>query len=172
MKFSPFIYAGFFAFSAPGCGGSGDDGGGPASPTGPGTVSGTVMGVGFTIIASAWWIGKPGMGSPPTQVYLSDAALDCAALATPGWDKLLGDKQLLELGLTGSAPQSYRIGTDANAAYVGPGGNYNPSSDGGTITVTASNASKNIAGSFDLAFQADAVKGTFDAAYCDAGVEP
>jgi hypothetical protein len=144
---------------------------------GSGTVSGTVNGVPFTKIASAWWIGKPGAGSAPTQIYLSDAALACADITTPGWDKLLGTKQLMEFDLADSAPKKYVIRTDLDASYVREP--YNPGAQSGSVTITATNAGKNIVGSYDLTFATaagdgggDDVKGTFDAAYCADGVEP
>jgi hypothetical protein len=164
-------FVGLFALFVAGC--SGSDAAPPAGsarPMGSGTVSGTVQGVPFTSIASAWWIGKPATGSAPTQVYVSDAPLTCSDLATAGWDKLLGDKQLLEIYLAGEAPKEYEVLVDMDAAYLKEP--YNPSAEAGSVTITASSAGKNIVGSYDLTFAGDNVKGTFDAGFCADGVEP
>jgi hypothetical protein len=142
--------------------------GGPA--TGTGTVNGSFMGNAFTTIASSWWIGKPATGSAPTQIYLSDATLACADLATAGWDKLLGTKQLMEFDLAGEAPKKYEILVDMDASYVREP--YNPSAEAGSVTITDVTSGKNIVGSYDLTFAGDNVKGTFDAAFCAEGVEP
>jgi hypothetical protein len=186
MKLNPYVFLGFFSVLSAGCsssesptspagaalvdGGSGGAGaaGGPA--TGTGTVNGSVMGNPFTTIATSWWIGKPGMGSAPTQIYLSDATIACSDLATAGWDKLLGTKQLMELDLAGEAPKKYEIGVDMDASYVREP--YNPSAEAGSVTISASTAGKNIVGSYDLTFAGDNVKGTFDATFCAEGVEP
>jgi len=133
-------------------------------------VNGTFTGNPFTTIKSAWWIGKPATGSAPTQIYLSDATLACADLATAGWDKLLGTDQLMEFDLAGEAPKKYEINVDMDASYVREP--YNPSAEAGSVTITASTSGKNIVGTYDLTFAGDNVKGTFDAAYCAEGVEP
>jgi hypothetical protein len=164
------------------CSGSGDSGsnqgaGGSAGGVRdagslPGnTISGSVMGTSFTTVASSYWIGHPSAGSPPTQVYLSDQELPCQSLALPGWDKTLAtSSQLLEIDLAGSALTTYRVGTDADANYVG--GAFNPTASGGTVTLTAVNPSQNIVGSFDIQFDTTALMGTFDGSFCADGVEP
>ncbi len=133
-------------------------------------MTGTIQGNPFTTIASAWWIGKPAPGSAPTQIYLSDATLACADLATAGWDKLLGNKQLMEFDLAGEAQKKYEVGVEMDASYVREP--YNPSAEAGSVTITAASSGKNIVGSYDLTFAGDNVKGTFDAAFCAEGVEP
>lgn len=163
-----------------GSGGSAASPDGAAPKTGSGTVTGTVNGVAFTMIASAWWIGKPGAGSAPTQIYLSNATLACSDITAPGWDHLLGNDQLMELDLADSAPKKYSVGTDMDASYVKEP--YNPSAQAGSVTITTTNTGKNIVGTYDLTFATgsgdgsvaagDNVKGTFDAAYCADGVEP
>jgi hypothetical protein len=142
-----------------------DDGGSDTD-----AIAGTVAGRNFETVASVWWIGHPGNGSAPTQVYLSDVDLPCATLAAPGWDKTIGDGQLLEIGIGGSTPRTYVIRTDADANYLA--GAYNPSSDGGSVTVVMLDPQRTIRGSFDLHFGADQLMGHFDAPYCAEGVEP
>ena len=87
-------------------------------------VQGTVKGRSFSGVGSAYWIGKPGAGSPPTMLFVSEAALSCADVSAAGWDKVIGDQQLLEIALTAADPRAYAIGTDADANYLG--GAYNP----------------------------------------------
>jgi hypothetical protein len=179
------LYVGVACFSSA-CGTSSSDGAGPADGAAgsgggagaggggnlPGnSISGSVMGMSFTSVASSYWIGHPSAGGAPTQVYLSDERLACQALSAPGWDKTLAaSTQLLEIGLAGPTPSTFHIGMDADANYLG--GPFNPSADGGTVTTTIVNASQNIVGSFDIKFGAAALAGTFDAAFCEAGVEP
>lgn len=169
MKLNPYVFTGFFAVLSAACGGNDSPGASGSSGSGS-TVNGTVQGNPFTTIASAWWIGKPGAGSAPTQIYLSDATLACADLATEGWDKLLGAKQLMEFDLAGDAPKKYEIGVDLDASYVREP--YNPSAEAGSVSITSATSGKNIVGTYDLTFAGDNVKGTFDAAFCAEGVEP
>jgi hypothetical protein len=163
--------------SAGKAGAAGTTGDASATPGGSGTVSGTVNGVSFSKILTAWWIGKPSAGGAPTQIYVSDVALKCSDITAAGWDHLLGTGQLIELDLADSAPKKYVIGTDLDASYVKDP--YNPSATAGSVTITKTNAGKNIVGSYDLTFASsagdaggDQVTGTFDAAYCADGVEP
>jgi hypothetical protein len=153
------------------CGGSGATPQDDAVGLGKGTISGTIKGHAFRTAASVFWIGKPDRGALPTQVYVSDAALDCEGVSGAGWDKLVGDNQILEIDLNGSSAMTYAIGSDADANYVG--GSYNPSADdGGTIVVDTIETGKHIVGSFELAFASEALTGTFDAPFCAEGVEP
>jgi hypothetical protein len=136
-------------------------------------VTGTIAGNAFGPVASAYWIGMPGAGSLPTQVYLSGAQLACADIVAPLWDKTIGGKSLLELGTRGATPGSYAIGVDADASYLPNATSaFNPSADSGTVTITEVHLSTNIVGAFQLHFGADALTGTFDATYCARGVEP
>jgi hypothetical protein len=156
--------------TAAGCGS-----GGSGAPTGtssvPGNaVTGSVQGRSFASVSTAYWIGNPSAGSLPTQVFLAEATLDCAAISVPLWDKTFGDQQLLELGVTASDARTYQIGTDAEANYLG--GAINPTADSGTVTISSVHPSQSIAGSFVLSFGTDALTGSFDAAYCATGVEP
>jgi hypothetical protein len=131
------------------------------------------MGSSFGSVANAYWIGMPSQGSLPTQVFLSGAPVACATLSAPLWDKAIGDKPLLELAVRGTTVNTYSIPTDADANYLPSASSaFNPTADNGSITISAVNASKDIVGSFELHFGADALMGTFDAAYCATGVEP
>jgi hypothetical protein len=149
-----------------------DDGRADGGASLPGNaISGSVMGMAFTTVASSYWIGHPSAGGAPTQVYLSDERVGCATLAAPGWDKTLAaSSQLLEMGLAGSTAITFHVPAEADANYLV--GNFNPSADGGTITIAALNSGKNIVGSFDIAFGTTTLTGTFDAPFCEAGVEP
>jgi hypothetical protein len=138
------------------------------------TVTGSVMGTPFgRPVANAYWIGKPSAGSLPTQIFLLGGPLDCPGIGAPLWDKTLGNAPLLELGVRGTAPNTYAIGTDADASYLPDvSGVFNPSADGGMVTISMVNPGLNIVGSYEVHFQGDTLKGTFDATYCGAGVEP
>jgi hypothetical protein len=131
------------------------------------------MGKAFGAVAKAYWIGMPSPSSLSTQVYLLSGPLDCSALAVPLWDKGLGNGALLELGVKSMTPNTYHVGVDADASFLPDvSGVYNPTADGGTVTITAVHTSKNIVGSFEVHFGTDVFTGTFDAVYCAAGVEP
>jgi hypothetical protein len=135
------------------------------------SISGSVMGMSFTTVTTSYWIGKPSAGGAPTQIYLLDEKLPCQSISAPGWDKTIAAAtQVLEMGIAGPTVSTFHILMDADANYLG--GPYNPSADGGTITITAVNPMQNIVGSFDLGFQGTSLKGTFDASYCASGVEP
>jgi hypothetical protein len=136
-------------------------------------VTGNVMGTGFRAVASAHWIGMPSQGSLPTQVFLSGAALDCATLSAPLWDKTIGQQPLLELAVRGTTTNTYSIPADADANYLPTASSvFNPTADSGTITISAVSASKSIGGSFEAHFGSDVLIGAFDATYCATGVEP
>jgi hypothetical protein len=135
-----------------------------------GSITGHVQGTAFSEVQSAFWIGKPAQGSLPMMLFLSDVALGCDTLSAEGWDKALGDGQLLEMAVAASTPGTYRIGVDADANYVR--GAYNPTADGVTITIGMVDPMRSAIGSFELSFGSDALKGTFDAAWCADGVEP
>jgi hypothetical protein len=136
-------------------------------------VIGTIAGAAFGPVARAYWIGNPGAGSLPTQIYITGAPLDCSSITAPLWDKTIGNAPLLELGVRGMRPSPYRIGVDADASYLPSGtSSFNPSADSGTVTIEDVHATMDVAGSFQLHFAADSLSGVFDAAYCAGGVEP
>jgi len=137
---------------------------------GSGTIEGSVQGTPFAKVGSAWWIGKPAAGSLPVMIFVSDVPLSCATLSAEGWDKAIGDGQLLEMAVSDPTPGDYSIGKSADANYVK--GAYNPTADGVTVTIGALHPMQNVTGSFDLTLAGDTVRGTFDAAWCAEGVEP
>jgi hypothetical protein len=141
-----------------------------ADGSAPGTIKGTVQGYAFSTVGSAWWIVMPGAGSPPVMVFVSDAVLTCAELSNPGWDKVIGDHQLLEMAAPSTAPAAYRIGTEADANYVR--GAYNPTADGVTVTIESAKPAESVTGSFDLTFAGESLRGSFIARWCAAGMEP
>jgi hypothetical protein len=147
-----------------GCGGS------SGGMTGPNTVSGTLQGNSWTRVAAAYWIGKPSAPPPAAFVFLLEAPTSCAAISTPNWDKVIGNEQVLELELRQPAVATLQVPAQAGAAYLR--GDYNPSAESGTVTVTGIAPGQSLAGSFDARFAGEALRGTFEATYCASGVEP
>jgi hypothetical protein len=148
------------------CGSSGRGGDGQAAQT----ISGSIAGLAWPAYASAYWIGKPGAGSPPTILFLLEATTPCAAISTFNWDKFIGDERVLEIAVDGTVPGTYPLRAHGSVAYLR--GNYNPDADAGSVTVTAVTPGSALAGSFDAHFGGDRLLGSFQAAYCAAGVEP
>jgi hypothetical protein len=155
---------------AAGCGGTSAETPGGSVATGKGTVSGMVNGARWTTVASSFWIGKPGAGSPPAILFLFEAPTTCAGISAVNWDKNIGTAQVLEIGLTEAAPRTFQVHQDLSVAYLR--GDFNPDADKGTVTVSKVNPTMSITGAFDISFGADALTGTFEALYCAAGVEP
>jgi hypothetical protein len=143
---------------------------------------GSVSGMPFTTSTTALWLGKP--DSAATEVvYVFSKPVDCAILGAPGWDtKITSDTQVLEMKVFGTAPGTFKVVKNANPATGQAVVNYTLSKmvgtpaetvgSGGTVTVTAIAAGKDITGSFALTFGADSLDGTFDAVFCPGGVEP
>ena len=52
-------------------------------------VIGSVAGASFGTVVAAYWITKPDPESLPTQIYLSEASLDCTADSACVWAKEL-----------------------------------------------------------------------------------
>jgi hypothetical protein len=151
----------------------GCSGGSSAHDLGPakgGTISGAVQGKQWSVVRSAYWIGKPSAGSAPVIVFLFETPKSCSDLALANWDKILGSTQLLEIAVVDAAVASYAIPSEADVAYLYD--NYNPSADAGTVTVATVQPAQNITGTFDATFGSDSLAGTFDATYCAEGVEP
>ncbi len=164
---SCFVYLAL-SLALSGCGSDSESKGGTGSA---GNISGSVQATDWSKLASAYWIGKPSPGSSPVIIFLFESAIDCSTLTSPNWDKVaLGDAQLLEITLKDQAIHAYQVNTDASVAYLK--GFYNPDADNGNVTLIEVNPTKNIKGSFDVSFAADALKGSFDAKYCADGVEP
>jgi hypothetical protein len=146
-------------------------GGGTASTESPaGTVGGAIHGATWNRLASAFWIGKPSAAPPVTFLFLFETPTTCAELTSPNWDKIIGNEQVLEIELREAARRTFQVKQDASVAYLR--GEYNPDGDGGTVTVTGVTPAARIAGSFDLTFAGQSLRGSFDAAYCADGVEP
>jgi hypothetical protein len=137
---------------------------------GANSVSGVVTGKAWTSIASAYWIGMDSAGPPAAFIFLFEDATPCSAITVANWDKLIGDEQLLEIELHDTAVKRFAIPQDAGIAYLR--GNYNPSGESGTVTVTSVEPGRRMAGAFDARFAGDALAGKFEAVYCANGVEP
>jgi hypothetical protein len=149
-----------------GCGGSG----GGMTGDAPNTVSGTIQGHAFSRVAAAYWIGMPSAPPPAAFVFLLEAPTTCAAISTPNWDKIIGDEQVLEIELRAPAVATLQVPAQAAAAYLR--GDYNPSAESGTVTLTSIRPGESLAGSFDARFAGEALRGTFEAVHCPSGVEP
>jgi hypothetical protein len=148
------------------CGGGARGGDGAAGQT----ISGTVAGVDWPAFASAFWIGKPSAGSPPTILFLLEAPTPCSALSTFNWDKFIGNERVLEIAVDAAAPGTFAIPAQASVAYLR--GAYNPDADAGTVTISGVTPASALAGSFDAHFAGDRLVGSFRATHCALGVEP
>jgi hypothetical protein len=160
--------------AAGGAGGAGNADAGSDASVGN-TISGSVVGEPFTSAANALWIGKvDATGSRPVIVFLFREPVSCAQVTQAGWDTVLLDasaaQQILELAVDSTAPGTYAVGKTASWDYRSPG--HNPKGSGGTITVLSALPAQSISGSFAVANGGDALVGTFDATWCEAGVEP
>jgi hypothetical protein len=152
---------------------SGGSGSGPQDmgPVGKGTVAGMVMGTKWTSVSSAFWIGKPGAGSPPGIFFLFESPTNCSAISLYNWDKVIGNEQVLEFGVKEVAAKTFSItAREASAAYLHK--DFNPDADDGTVTITSVMPNVSLTGTYDLKFGTDSLKGSFEAAYCANGVEP
>jgi hypothetical protein len=137
---------------------------------GANTVSGTIQGVPWRRLGSAWWIGMPSAPPPTAFVFLLESPTTCAALSTPNWDKIIGDEQVLEIEVRSPAVATMKVPAEAAAAYLR--GEYNPSAESGTVTLSGIDPGKRMAGAFDALFAGERLAGRFEAAYCPSGVEP
>lgn len=164
---------------AGGASAAGGSAGGTASGT---TIMGSFMGMPFTTAPTALWIGMP--DSNQTEVvYVFSNPVDCATLGAAGWDaKIPNNTQVLEMKEFGTSPAAYTVVKSATPKAGEASVNHTlskttpPSAESpgtaGTVTIATINAGKNITGSFDVKFNADALTGTFDATFCPGGVEP
>jgi hypothetical protein len=162
--------------------------------TGQGSVSGTVAGAPFGDVQTAWVIGQPDSNST-TVVYLFNKAVQCHDAAIKfgvmGWDANLPDKtRFLELKLFGPAtpakpatpPGDYTVVSSMTPATGEASCNHSLSSAGaasneiaaasGQVTLASIVDKASAAGSFTIKLGADSLNGTFNAGYCDLGVEP
>jgi hypothetical protein len=161
------VRAGWVLLGLLGCSSAG---GGVTADAGANTVSGSIQGVPWRSVASAWWIGMPDAPPPTAFVFLLEKPTACAALSTPNWDKIIGNEQVLEIEIRKPAVATMQVPAEAAAAYLR--GEYNPSAESGTVTVSRIDAGKTLAGSFDARFAGEPLNGTFEASYCASGVEP
>lgn len=172
------------------------------APAGGNSVSGSGDGTHpFATIAQAWWMGKPDPGPSgkvvTTVLYLLSKPFPCASMGPgSGWDaKVPAGTQVLELKLSwdpGTAepstfPAHYTV-TDVHGLgsappppgqafalwVIGPvvGNVIESPASGAKVSLTALNAGKNATGTFDLAYGANKLTGSFDAANCATGGEP
>jgi hypothetical protein len=148
-----------------GCGG-----GSVAVDAGTNTVSGTIQGVPWRSVAVAWWIGEASAPPPTAFVFVLESPTTCAAISVPNWDKIIGDEQVLEIQVREPAVKTMQVPAEAAAAYLR--GEYNPSAESGTVSLSSINTGKSLVGSFDALFAGERLKGTFEATYCPTGVEP
>jgi hypothetical protein len=149
---------------------------------GSGSVDGTVNGDAYASVAAARVIGSPDSKST-TVVYVFSRPVACSELCSPGWDERIKDQtQSLELKLFGKTPATFSVVKTATPAAGETSVNYTLSSttstpqelgaSSGQVVLAALDASGAAKGSFDLNFGTDALKGSFDAAYCPGGHEP
>lgn len=182
-------------------GGSGGGGGGGTGGSGGGggtagnSVNGMIGGNMFGPVATAWFIGHPDSAST-TVVYMFNHAVDChdatIKFGVMGWDmNLPANTQFLELKTYGSAATpptpagDYVVTTSMNPTSgeasinhsLAPGGGAASNEtigNAGKITIASISASS-VAGSFTITFPSPpggTLTGTFDAGFCDIGVEP
>jgi hypothetical protein len=145
--------------------------GGADTGSSAGSIGGSVQAASFTKLASAYWIGKPGAGSSPVIFFLFESPVDCSTLVNPNWDKVgISDFQSLEIDVLDAELRDHTVGSDVDVAYLK--GFYNPSADSGSVTLSKVKAAESLKGSFDVAFGADMLHGTFTAQFCADGVEP
>lgn len=150
-----------------GCGGTSSDG---LAGGGPNTVAGKIQGVSWDRVSAAYWIGMPSAPPPEAFLFLLESPTTCASISTANWDKIIGKEQVLEIEIRQPAVKALAVPGEAAAAYLR--GEYNPSAEAGTVTVTGIEPGKSMAGSFDAVFAGERLKGTFQATWCASGVEP
>ncbi|MEZ4235435.1 MAG: hypothetical protein R3F59_04590 [Myxococcota bacterium] len=156
---------------------------GPVGPpgAGSGTVAGAYDGRPFDTVGAAWRIGHPDDPEQTLVVYVFDQPVDCADLASPGWDTRIDGAQSVEIKVVGLSPGTYPVTASRTAAPGESDVNYTltatsgtpveVSADTGTVVLDA--VTDGAAGTFDLAFATgDTLAGTFDATACPDGSEP
>ncbi|MCA9617894.1 MAG: hypothetical protein KC731_02665 [Myxococcales bacterium] len=159
-------------------------GGSPSSTSlGSGTASGSVDGRPFDGVGASYLIGQPDDVDRTLVIYVFDAPIDCADLASPGWDQVVADAtQSLEIKIVGKTPATYPIPQDGTPAEGEADVNYTLTSTAGTpseisavsgsVALTDFTADTSAAGSFDLTFPSGSLTGSFDGAWCPDGHEP
>ena len=157
-------------------------------------VNGMIGGAAFGTPMTGWIIGQPDAPTT-TVVYLFNKAVDChdpkIGFGAMGWDSNLPDQtQFLEIKMIGPTPATtpptmpgdYRV---TKSLTPGPGeatcnhslshagaASVEVSAQTGTVTLSTIVDSKSATGSFRLSFSGGSLNGTFNAGYCDIGVEP
>jgi hypothetical protein len=148
------------------------------------SVTGTADGTPFASIGSVFLIGNPDVALS-TVVYIFSQPIKCTDISKAGWDTTITNMtQILELKMMGTTPAVYKpIIMAPNFPSAGQAQvNYAMSttvgtpvesfSTSGSVTLSTIVANTSASGSFDLAFGANALKGTFSATYCAVGREP
>ncbi len=165
-----------------------------ATPSGSGTIAGTVGGTSFGQVYSAFLIGAPDVATD-TALYLVGAqGVACSDIGKSGWSHTIaGGVQIFEMILTTSTPAggTYTVSTatappagSAEVNYILSAPTRNETrATGGTITLTALTPGASAVGTFSVQFPsnvgdggadagANALDGTFAAAFCAAAHEP
>ncbi len=163
--------AGTTSSAGDGNGGAAGAGGSAADPTLPAP---------FTSVAQLW-VGAPD-DAATTVVYAFSQPVSCNLISAHGWDtKIPNGTRLVEMKEFGTAPNTYMIVTTktpapgeaaVNFTYSVTANATETSASGGTVTISALNATKNATGTYALTFGATHIDGAFDATYCAGGVEP
>ncbi len=176
--------------------GSGSDTGAEDAPAsfdagaGSGSIAGSVGGMPFTTVMSAYWIGVPD-NAASTAVYLVGKELSCADLAAAGWaHTITAGTPIFEMIMTSKTPVAdhYTVSTassppvgTAEVQYIVAAPTRNETrAVAGSIDLTSIAAGIEAVGAFDVQFgsndagdaAANSLSGTFRAAYCAGGHEP
>jgi hypothetical protein len=141
-----------------------------------------VNGKKFTSVATALYAGKPD-DAASVVIFLFESPVQCAQVSSPGWDsRIQNGSQVLELKLLGQTPMVYHVTTSATPAPGEASVNHSIATVGGTPPETAGSSGTvtlstlmpmlTATGSYDLTYANGSLKGSFDATYCAAGVEP
>jgi hypothetical protein len=147
-------------------------------PTGTGKVEGKADGAtAFGSVGNALWIGAP--DSPTeTVLFLFSRPIRCDEILKVGWDgRIAPDAQMFEVVAIGTAPGTYDVPGTASplrgqVAHTFLENGFERDATSGAVTLTMVSAGKSITGNFSVLFEANAMTGTFDAAWCARGVEP
>ena len=162
---------------------------------GSATIAGSVGGVAFTTVMSAYVIGSPD-NAATTAVYLIGApAVGCAAIGASGWGRTIpAGTQIFEMIMATKTPaaDTYTVSTaaappvgSAEVQYVLAAATKNETrATSGTVTLSTLTPNGPAVGKFKVQFPssgdagdggdagASALEGTFNAVFCAAGHEP
>ena len=161
---------------------------------GSGSVAGSVGGMPFTSVMSAYWIGTPDLPTT-TAIYLVGKQISCADIAASGWSHTIAaGTPIFEMIMASKTPVPghYTVSTatappvgSAEVQYVlaAPARNETRAT-AGSIDLTSLTNGVGAVGMFDVQFGsgadggdagdagANSLSGTFRAAYCAGGHEP